>query len=614
MAELSINADQIAEALRKHVGGFSTTLEKARVGRVLEVGDGIARVSGLPDTAVNELLEFEGGTLGLALNLDEDTIGAVVLGEADEVEEGQTVQETGRILSVPVGDVMLGRVVNALGQPIDGKGPIDSKLRRRIEVKAPGILARQGVKEPLQTGIKAIDADAGWARQRERSSRPQTGKTTVAVDDLNQRGQGVKCSTGVGQKGSTVARAVATLESHGAVDTRSWSTRRPPTQRNRPGPVQMRDRSVLDGQRRRRSRRLRRPVEASRVVPAAVAAAPPSSGREAYPGDVFYLQSRLLERAAKLSEERGGGSLTALPIIETKAGDISAYIPTNVISITDGQIYVVEDLFRAGVRPAVDVGISVSRVGGDAQIKAMKSVAGTLKIDLAQFRDLEAFATFGSELERVSQAQLDRGYRLTELLKQPLNADAGGAPGHLDLRRHQRLPRRPSGRGRPALRERAHDFFRTRKADLLAAIRDTGSCRKRPSSSRLSTTSRRCSSRPATSMTPRSRPWKARPSASPSPTRPWRRSDRGSRQEGYGRRSGAHPPQTHPEHPVDEEDHARHGAHRGEPHRAAQARSRRRFRTANRSRRSCTTSPTPVAPFRARSWCRGPRFATSATS
>ena len=482
MAELSINADQIAEALRKHVGGFSATLETARVGRVLEVGDGIARVSGLPETAVNELLEFEGGTLGLALNLDEDSIGAVVLGEAEEVEEGHTVQETGRILSVPVGDVMLGRVVNALGQPIDGKGPINTETYRRLEIQAPGIVARRPVHEPLQTGIKAIDAMTPIGRgQRELIiGDRKTGKTTVAVDTiLNQRGQGVKCIyVAVGQKGSTVAQTVATLESHGAMEY-TVVVNAPaadpavfkylaPYAGCAIGQFWMDDGSaalvVYDD--------LSKQAESYRQLSLLLRRPP---GREAYPGDVFYLHSRLLERAAKLSEERGSGSLTALPIIETKAGDISAYIPTNVISITDGQIYVVEDLFRAGVRPAVDVGISVSRVGGDAQIKAMKSVAGTLKIDLAQFRDLEAFATFGSELDRVSQAQLDRGYRLTELLKQPLNAPMpvelqvvsifAGTNGYLDD-----LPIEDVRRFESEL----HDFFRTRHADLLATIRDSG--------------------------------------------------------------------------------------------------------------------------------------------
>src|SRR5437588_6693487 len=482
MAELTISADEIGAALRKHVETFTPSTEAARVGRVLEVGDGIARIAGLPETAVNELLEFEGGTLGLALNLDEDSIGAVVLGEADEVEEGHAVKATGRILSVPVGDALIGRVVSALGQPIDGKGPINAQAERRLEVQAPGIVARQPVHEPLQTGIKAIDAMTPIGRgQRELIiGDRKTGKTTVAVDTiLNQRGQGVKCIyVAVGQKGSTVAQTVATLESHGAMEY-TVVVNAPaadpavfkylaPYAGCAIGQFWMDDGSaalvVYDD--------LSKQAESYRQLSLLLRRPP---GREAYPGDVFYLHSRLLERAAKLSEERGSGSLTALPIIETKAGDISAYIPTNVISITDGQIYVVEDLFRAGVRPAVDVGISVSRVGGDAQIKAMKSVAGTLKIDLAQFRDLEAFATFGSELDRVSQAQLDRGYRLTELLKQPLNAPMpvelqvvsifAGTNGYLDD-----LPIEDVRRFESEL----HDFFRTRQADLLATIRDTG--------------------------------------------------------------------------------------------------------------------------------------------
>src|SRR5438034_1253438 len=426
MAELSINADQIAEALRKHVGGFSATLEKARVGRVLEVGDGIARVSGLPETAVNELLEFEGGTLGLALNLDEESVGAVVLGEAEDVEEGHTVQETGRILSVPVGDVMLGRVVNALGQPIDGKGPINTDTYRRLEIQAPGIVARRPVHEPLQTGIKAIDAMTPIGRgQRELIiGDRKTGKTTVAVDTiLNQRGQGVKCIyVAVGQKGSTVAQTVATLESHGAMEY-TVVVNAPaadpavfkylaPYAGCAIGQFWMDDGSaalvVYDD--------LSKQAESYRQLSLLLRRPP---GREAYPGDVFYLHSRLLERAAKLSEELGGGSLTALPIIETKEGDVSAYIPTNVISITDGQIYLQTDLFNAGVRPAINVGISVSRVGGNAQVKAMKKVAGRLRIDLAQYRALEAFAQFGSELDKASQQQLARGARVVEILKQP---------------------------------------------------------------------------------------------------------------------------------------------------------------------------------------------------
>jgi len=480
--ELTINADEIAAALRAHVGSFEPSLDHAQVGRVLEVGDGIARVAGLPNAAVNELLEFEGGTLGLALNLDEESIGAVVLGEADEVEEGQRVQATGRILSVPVGDALVGRVVNALGHAIDGKGAIATSETRRLEIQAPGIIARQPVHEPLQTGIKAIDAMTPIGRgQRELIiGDRKTGKTTVAVDTiLNQKGQGVKCIyVAIGQKGSTVSQTVATLEAHGAMEytvvvnapaaDEAVFKYLAPYAGCAMGQHWMDNGEaaliVYDD--------LSKQAEAYRQLSLLLRRPP---GREAYPGDVFYLHSRLLERAAKLSDERGGGSLTALPIIETKAGDVSAYIPTNVISITDGQIYLVDDLFKAGVRPAVDVGISVSRVGGDAQIKAMKSVAGTLKLDMAQFRELEAFATFGSELDKVSKAQLDRGYRLTELLKQPLNSPMAvehqvvsiyaGTSGALDdlpvedVRRFER---------------ELLDFFDARHGGLLAEIRDQG--------------------------------------------------------------------------------------------------------------------------------------------
>jgi F-type H+-transporting ATPase subunit alpha len=429
MPELTINADEIAAALRRNVGRFAPTIAKAQVGRVLEVGDGIARVAGLPETAVNELLEFESGLFGLALNLDEESIGAVILGEVDEVEEGESVSATGRILSVGVGDALIGRVVNALGQPIDGKGPISTDTVRRLEVQAPGIIGRTPVKEPLQTGIKAIDAMTPIGRgQRELIiGDRKTGKTTIAVDTiLNQRGAGVKCIyVAVGQKGSTVAQTVATLEQHGALEytvvvnapaaDEAVFKYLAPYAGCAMGQHWMDNGDaaliVYDD--------LSKQAEAYRQLSLLLRRPP---GREAYPGDVFYLHSRLLERAAKLNDGHGGGSLTALPVIETKAGDVSAYIPTNVISITDGQIYLQDDLFKAGVRPAVDVGISVSRVGGSAQIKAMRAVAGTLKLDLAQFRELEAFATFGSELDAVSKAQLERGYRLTELLKQPLNS------------------------------------------------------------------------------------------------------------------------------------------------------------------------------------------------
>jgi F-type H+-transporting ATPase subunit alpha len=398
---------------------------------------------------VNELLEFENGSLGLALNLNEDSIGAVVLGDVEGLDEGQVVRSTGRILSVPVGDAMLGRVVDPLGQPIDGKGPIEGTEDRRLEIQAPGIVGRQPVKEPLQTGIKVIDAITPIGRgQRELIiGDRKTGKTTIAVDAIiNQRGTGVKCIyVAIGQKGSTVAQIVSTLEEHGALEytvvVAAPASEPAPFKYLAPysgcamGQHWMENGDhalvVYDD--------LSKQAEAYRQLSLLLRRPP---GREAYPGDVFYLHSRLLERAAKLSDDLGGGSLTALPIVETKAGDIAAYIPTNVISITDGQIFLETDLFNSGVRPAMNVGNSVSRVGGAAQIRAMRSVVGSLKIDLAQFRDLEAFATFGSELDRASQAQLDRGYRLTELLKQGLNdpmpveeqviAIYAGVRGHID--------------------------------------------------------------------------------------------------------------------------------------------------------------------------------------
>jgi F-type H+-transporting ATPase subunit alpha len=426
LAELSINAQEIAEVLRRNLEGWQPGVSAEEVGRVSEVGDGIARITGLPNVAVNEILELEGGVNALALNLDEDSIGAVILGEVEGLEEGQLARATGRILSVPVGDELLGRVVDPLGRPIDGLGPLQASSTRRLEIQAPGIVARQPVKQPLHTGIKAIDSMTPIGRgQRELIiGDRKTGKTTVAVDTIiNQRGENVKCIyVAVGQKGSTVAQVVDTLRDHGALeytvvvsspasDPAAFKYIAPYAgcsigahwmENGEDALVIYDDLSKQAEAYRTLSLLLRRPA-----------------GREAYPGDVFYLHSRLLERAAKLSDERGGGSLTALPIVETKAGDISAYIPTNVISITDGQIYLETDLFYSGVRPAINVGQSVSRVGGAAQIKAMRAVSGALKINLAQYRELQAFATFGSELDRVSRAQLERGARLTELLKQP---------------------------------------------------------------------------------------------------------------------------------------------------------------------------------------------------
>jgi F-type H+-transporting ATPase subunit alpha len=482
MAELTINADDVTAALRRNLEGFSPDVSIAQVGRILEVGDGIARVAGLPEAAVNELLEFEDGSLGLALNLDEESIGTVILGGGESIEEGQTVKATGRILSVPVGDELLGRVVNSLGVPIDGKGPINAATTRRLEIQAPGITARKPVHEPLQTGIKAIDSMTPIGRgQRELIiGDRKTGKTMVAIDTiLNQKGQGVKCVyVAIGQKGSTVANTVATLAEHGAMDYTIVVSA--PASDPAPFKYLAPYSGCAMGQHYMENAEhalvvyddLSKQAEAYRQLSLLLRRPP---GREAYPGDVFYLHSRLLERAAKLSDDMGAGSLTALPLIETKAGDVTAYIPTNVISITDGQIYLIDDLFKAGVRPAVDVGISVSRVGGAAQIKAMKTVSGGLKIDLAQFRELEAFATFGSELDAISRAQLDRGYRLTELLKQPQNSPMpveeqvivifAGTRGYLDD-----IPIADVRRFEQDLLE----FMRTRRREMLDSIRDSG--------------------------------------------------------------------------------------------------------------------------------------------
>ena len=482
MAELTISANEITEALKRHVADYTPEVGAEQVGRIVEVADGIARVSGLPGAALNELLEFEDGTLGLAMNLDEDTVGSVVLVSVDALEEDQIVRATGRILSIACGDAMLGRVVNALGEPIDGKGPINATESRRMEIQAPGIMGRQPVTEPLQTGIKAIDAMTPIGRgQRELIiGDRKTGKTTIAIDTiLNQAGQGVKCIyVAIGQKNSSVAQTVKLLEDTGAMEYTVVVV----ASAGDPAPFKFLApfAGCALGQHWMENGQaalvvyddLSKQAEAYRQLSLLLRRPP---GREAYPGDVFYLHSRLLERAAKLSDELGGGSLTALPIIETKAGDISAYIPTNVISITDGQVFLESDLFYSGVRPAINVGNSVSRVGGAAQIKAMKSVAGTLKIDLAQFRDLESFATFGSELDKSSQQQLDRGYRLTELLKQPLNAPVpveeqvvviyAGTKGWADT-----VPVREVRRFETSLRE----YFRASQSGILDEIRTTG--------------------------------------------------------------------------------------------------------------------------------------------
>jgi F-type H+-transporting ATPase subunit alpha len=432
--ELSISSEEIAAALRKYVEGFEPTMEREEVGRVTATGDGVAIVEGLPRAMANELLEFPKGILGIAFNLDEESIGCILLGEADQIEEGDPVKQTGRILSVGVGDGVLGRVITPTGEPVDGKGPIQYEEYRALEIQAPTVVQRQPVKEPLQTGIVAIDAMTPIGRgQRELIiGDRQTGKTAVAIDTIiNQRdnwatgdpSKQVKCVyVAIGQKDSTVAEVAHALEENGALDytviidapaSAPASFRYiAPYSGAAIGAHWMYSRQhaliVYDD--------LSKQADAYRAISLLVRRPP---GREAYPGDVFYLHSRLLERGAKLSDDLGGGSLTALPIVETKGGDVSAYIPTNVISITDGQIYLEKDLFNSGVRPAINVGISVSRVGGNAQIKAMKQVAGRLRLDLAQFRELEAFATFGSELDRASQAQLERGARVVEVLKQP---------------------------------------------------------------------------------------------------------------------------------------------------------------------------------------------------
>ena len=422
---MEIRADEISRIIKQQIQEYGKKVEVAETGTILSVGDGIARVYGLSGVMAGELVDMPGGTRGLVLNLEENNVGIAIMGEFAHIREGDVVKRTGRIAEVPVGKGLAGRVVNALGEPIDGKGPIEATQFAKIEVKAPGIIARESVKQPLQTGIKAIDAMVPIGRgQRELIiGDRQTGKTTVAVDAIiNQRGLGVYCIyVAIGQKQSTVAQVVEKLRSAGALEYTTVVA----ANASDPAPLQFlapyagvamgeyfRDNGmhgliVYDD--------LSKQAVAYRQLSLLLRRPP---GREAYPGDVFYLHSRLLERAAKLSKDLGGGSLTALPIIETQAGDVSAYIPTNVISITDGQIYLESDLFYSGVRPAINVGLSVSRVGGSAQIKAMKQVAGTMRLELAQFRELAAFAQFGSDLDKSTQEALARGERLVEVLKQ----------------------------------------------------------------------------------------------------------------------------------------------------------------------------------------------------
>ncbi len=490
MAELTIRPDEIRDALARFVQEYEPAgAEREEVGTVIECGDGIARVEGLPSAMANELLEFENGVRGLALNLDVREIGVVILGEFNEIEEGQQVLRTGEVLSVPVGDAFLGRVVGPLGDPLDGKGPIESTELRALETQAPSVVQRQPVKEPLQTGIKAIDAMTAIGRGQRQLiiGDRQTGKTAIAIDTIiNQKDnwesgdatRQVRCIyVAVGQKGSTIASVRQSLEEAGAMDytTIVAAPASDPSGYKYIAPYtgsaigqhcMYQGKHVLiifDD--------LSKQAEAYRAISLLLRRPP---GREAYPGDVFYLHSRLLERCAKLSEDLGSGSMTGLPIIETKANDISAYIPTNVISITDGQIFLESDLFNAGVRPAINVGKSVSRVGGNAQVKAMKSVAGNLRLSLSQYRDLEAFAAFASDLDAASRAQLDRGARLVELLKQPQYAPFpvedqvasiwAGSNGYLDDVPVEDVRR---------FEDEFLDYLKRSKAGILDAIRET---------------------------------------------------------------------------------------------------------------------------------------------
>ena len=482
MADLTLTPEDITGALRRNLEGWSPSIEAETVGYVDSVGDGVARVVGLPNVMTSELLEFPGGLTGVALNLDEDSIGCVIMGDASRIEEGDEVRSTGRVLSVPVGDGLLGRVVDPLGNPVDGKGPVDYTETRLLETQAPSVVERQPVKEPLQTGIKAIDSmtPIGRGQRQLIIGDRQTGKTAILVDTIiNQKGLGVKCIyVAIGQKASTVAEVADALEAAGAMEytviVAAPASSAAALQMYAPyagsaiGQHWMYNGQhalvIFDD--------LSKQAVAYREISLLLRRPP---GREAYPGDVFYLHSRLLERCAKLSDELGGGSLTGLPVIETKANDVSAFIPTNVISITDGQIFLESDLFYSGIRPAINAGISVSRVGGAAQVKAMRKVAGPLRLNLAQFRELEAFAEFGSELDAASLAQLERGSRVVEVLKQgqyaPLPVQEqvvsifAVTEGHMDdvpvAEIHD-------------VEEGLLEFVRARYSGLLNEIRDTG--------------------------------------------------------------------------------------------------------------------------------------------
>ncbi|RMG37763.1 MAG: F0F1 ATP synthase subunit alpha [Planctomycetota bacterium] len=479
---MKFKADEIASVIQKEIEDFRGEIRTSEVGRVLEVGDGIARCYGLAAAMAGEMVEFANGVNGLVFNLEENSVGIVILGDYLTIHEGDEVRSTGQLLSVPVGEALLGRVIDPLGNPLDGKGPVLTETRRPLESPAPGIAARQPVKEPLQTGLKAIDSMTPIGRgQRELIiGDRKTGKTAIAVDTiLNQKGGDVICVyVACGQRAASVAQVVATLEEYGAMEytvvVSATSSDPAPLQYIAPYAgaaicehfmYQGKHTLVVYDD-------LSKQAQAYRQLSLLMRRPP---GREAYPGDIFYCHSRLLERAAKLSDELGGGSMTALPIIETLEGEVSAYIPTNVISITDGQIYLEPDLFFAGVRPAINVGISVSRVGGNAQTKAMKKVAGSLRLDLAAFRELEAFAQLGTELDKATQAQLDRGYRMVELLKQPQfqpmsMADQvisiyAGTNGYFDP-----IP----VNGVSAAEEALHEFIRTRHSDIRDTLAQTG--------------------------------------------------------------------------------------------------------------------------------------------